>query len=166
MVASIAVCPAVQNLCLGPLKKMLCWGKKSLLCACPAPRGCAKQGEPAAFETWNKCFKKKRIVASKHYKRLMLQVSMQVKKTVIKNSANCFVEHFKPHEAGWGTPNPQEGQKARKSFRHMHSYITLKKVSSIQEIHPCVGYSTLQDCCCAEKSKVSGFVDQIHLWTA
>lgn len=59
-------------------------------------------------------------------------------------------------------PTPQKGQQARISFRHMHSYVTLTNVISIQEIHLCVSCS---DCNFAETARVSGFVGQIHPWT-
>ena len=36
---------------------------------------------------------------------------MQVKKLWEKNPVNFFVEHFKPHQAGWGSPTPLNGHK-------------------------------------------------------
>lgn len=152
MATKIDTCPTVKTPVSRPFKKTAGVGKRSHPKCLPSAQREVKQGEPAAFKTWEKCIGRKRMVTSKHYKGPVLQVSVQVKKKkkkkVIKIPANFFVEHFKHCHAGWGYHICQKGQQVRNLFK-AYAFIFYtgqkekKKASSIQEIPPCVRHSTL-----------------------
>lgn len=107
VVARIAICPAVRTPVSRSFKKTVCGGARRAPQVPVQCSGGVKQGEPASFKTGERCIRKKRVATGKHYKRAMLQV----KKIVIKNPTQLLCSHFKPHQAGWGSPSPRRVSK-------------------------------------------------------
>lgn len=147
------------------LKKTVVLGQEEPFVCLSSTQGVCKARRTCSFWDMKQMFQEEKSSGIQTLQKTDAPSIYASEKNCDKKLSQLLCRAFQAPWSRLRHPQTQEGQKARKSFRHMHSHITLKKVGSIQEIHPCVGYSTLQDCCCAEKSKVSGFVDQIHLWT-
>lgn len=117
MATKIDTCPTVRTPVSRPFKKTAGVGKRSHPKCLPSAQREVKQGEPAAFKTWEECIGRKRMVTSKHYKGPVLQMSVQVKKKrkkSDKNTSQLLCRTFQTLSCRLRLPHLPEGSASQK----------------------------------------------------